>query len=254
MHVCTCGSFSGTPKNSSLTKNNPSRTQYHVIGFEGLVDDDTSEYIHHLVVSGWTGSSDCGQSCLGWYAQFSTSVSTESSNSSSSSSSSSPASSSYSYSTYFEKNNITVPDYCNYSGVEIFAWTPGMDDVKLPDDVGFLFGNGSEGGMTSVSVQTHYDNPNGDTDKLDSSGVRVYFTDEVRPIEMGVMRLGDPFVAMVGTPIPDGKSTYSFDCPGSCTEEYFEVRCARERVKRVSFFLLFVAVSAQHLPSSLLLL
>lgn len=180
--------------------------------------------MHHVVVSGWTGTPDCGQSCFEWLDQYFPSESDSSTSSPFSSSSSSPfSSSSYSsYYTYFERNNITIPDYCYFDLVDIFAWAPGVSNVELPADVGFLFGNAS-GGYTSVSIQTHYNNPNGDAGMVDSSGVRIYYTGEERQFEMGVMRVGDPHVYLEGFSIPEGKTSFSFDCPSSCTEENFEV-------------------------------
>ena len=95
--------------------------------------------------------------------------------------------------------------------------------MALPDDVGFLLGNDS-GRFVSLSVQAHYNNPDEVEGLIDNSGVRVYYTEELRPIDMGVIQLGDPFVLLDGTAVPDGKSSYSFQCPSSCFEEHFEVR------------------------------
>ncbi|CAM9467147.1 unnamed protein product, partial [Laminaria digitata] len=67
-------------------------------------------------------------------------------------------------------------------------------------------------------LQTHYNNPNEIEGLVDDSGVRVYYTDEPRPIEMGVIQLGDPFVDLEGEPVPEGKSSFSFQCPSSCFE------------------------------------
>ena len=145
--------------------------------------------MHHLVVTAYTGTTDCGLSCEEWldsYFPSETSSADDDSSSSSSSSFTGSYSSSFtdSYS-FFEANNITIPDFCFFDFSDVYAWAPGASEMELPDDVGFLFGNAS-GGFTSVLVQTHYDNPNGDAGKVDSSGVRVYYTEELRPIEMGV--------------------------------------------------------------------
>ncbi|CBJ30300.1 conserved unknown protein [Ectocarpus siliculosus] len=39
---------------------------------------------------------------------------------------------------------------------------------------------------------------------------------------MGVIKLGDPYVALESQTLPDGKSTFSFGCPSTCTETHFE--------------------------------
>lgn len=163
-----------------------SYAQFHAIAFEGRVQNDTSQYVHHLVLTAWTGTPDCGLSCDEWfYTYFPSDRSSGTGDDDASSSSSSSSSYSDYYARYFEENNITIPEFCMFNSADVFPWAPGSADMYLPDDIGFLFGNAS-GGYTSMSLETHYDNPNGDTGKTDSSGVRVYYTEEIRPIEMGV--------------------------------------------------------------------
>ncbi|CAM9180093.1 unnamed protein product [Ectocarpus sp. 4 AP-2014] len=213
----------------------PDLDEYHVIAFEGLLQADTAEYVHHLVLTGYYGVPDCGKACYEWLDE--TFASEDGSDSSSTveaeegASSSSPSGSSYpsedsstsTFTEYFENRNITVPYFCSNFGdyADIFGWAPGTGNLELPDDVGFLFGNES-GGFNSLNIQTHYNNPDGVSGKNDSSGVRVYYTEEVRPIQMGVMKLGDPFVSLEDQPLPDGKSSFSFGCPGTCSETNFE--------------------------------
>ena len=103
----------------------------------------------------------------------------------------------------------------------LFAWAPGSSDLALPDHVGVVLGTGR---FLSLEVQTHYNNPDGVEGVIDDSGVRVYYTEELRPMHMGVMQLGDPAVILEGVALPEGKSSHSFHCPSSCSEEHFEVR------------------------------
>ncbi|CAN0322479.1 unnamed protein product [Ectocarpus fasciculatus] len=161
------------------------------------------------------------------------SSSTEGEGEEESTSSSSPSGSSYpsdysstsTWTEYFENRNITLPSFCsNFDDLtfaDIFLWAPGTSNLELPDDVGFLFGNES-GGFNSLNIQTHYNNPDGVSGMNDSSGVRVYYTEELRPIQMGVLKLGDPHVDLAEQSLPDGKSSFSFGCPGTCTETNFE--------------------------------
>ncbi|CAM9653269.1 unnamed protein product, partial [Scytosiphon promiscuus] len=198
----------------------PSLQEYHVIGFEGVLQSDTAEYVHHLVLTGWYGPGDCGQACSEWMEE--NFPENDGAYSGSTAGSTSFPSSYSSLSAYAEDNNITVPSFCeDYNFADIFAWAPGASSVELPTDVGFRVGNASSG-FHSLSLQTHYDNPNGDVGKVDSSGVRVYYTEELRPIDMGVMKLGDPDVVLEGNYLPDGKYGMSFGCPGSCTEDNFQ--------------------------------
>lgn len=173
--------------------------QFHAIGFQGLVQSDTSKYVHHVRVRAYRDVDDCGQACDA--VEDDGDETTFSSNSTSSSSSS-----------------------CNYNFADVFLWTPGSTNSELPEDVGYKFSTATGNqGFSSISVQTHYNNPEEDVGVTDSSGVRVYYTEELREMDMGVIELGDPFVRLVGTPLPAGKSSFSFSCPGSCTGEHFEV-------------------------------
>ncbi|CBJ30302.1 conserved unknown protein [Ectocarpus siliculosus] len=181
----------------------PKLDEYHAIGFEGVLQDDTAEFVHHLVLTGFYGPPDCGNACFEWMDEMF-----------------GDGGSSYSSS---DMTNITLPWFCNdlEDAADIFIWAPGMQSLDLPDDVGFLFGNES-GGLNSLRVQVHYNNADGVSGKNDSSGVRVYYTEELRPMNMGLVKLGDPQGALHPQPLPDGKSVYSFGCPGTCTETYFE--------------------------------
>ncbi|CAM9245832.1 unnamed protein product, partial [Hapterophycus canaliculatus] len=215
----------------------PSLEEYHAIGFQGLLQSDTAEYVHHLVLRGWYGPSDCGQACEAWIEENLSSDSSDSAYYQTASGDhgdgSDGKSSGSSGSSYSQGSNMTTPSFCDdFNFADIFVWAPGAADSELPIDVGFLMGNVS-GGFSSLSLQTHYNNPNGDTGMTDSSGVRVYYTEELRPINMGVMQLGDPSVYLNGESLPDGKSGISFGCPSSCTEEHFE----EEEVKIFYHFL-----------------
>ncbi|CAM9885372.1 unnamed protein product, partial [Laminaria digitata] len=164
------------------------RHQYHAIGFEAIVNSDNLKYVHHIVLKAYTAD-HCGEACFNGDDEATTSSS---------------------------------PLCENLNFADIFLWAPGSSDIVLPDDVGFLLGNAS-GRFLSVGLQTHYNNPDEVEGLIDDSGVRVYYTDELRPIHMGVIQLGDPFVYLEGEPVPEGKSSYTFQCPSSCFEEHFEI-------------------------------
>ncbi|CAM9963515.1 unnamed protein product, partial [Ascophyllum nodosum] len=189
----------------------PALDEFHVIGFEDNIQNTSFKYVHHLLVMGCTGTDDCGQSCLEWFNNRDGSTRSNSTSSNSSTSS------------YFStENGYELPSFCDYKMTIIFVWTPGVADEQLPEDIGFRFGS-ALGGYTSVRLQTHYNNVDGDEGVIDSSGVRVYYTSELRPIDMGVLSLGDANINLAGFPLPEGKSSVLFECPGSCTAENFEV-------------------------------
>ena len=198
------GHIARSPSNLS-----PVFVQFHVVGFEGVVETDTSEYVHHLVVRGYHAP-DCGMECLGW--ELDVAAAAENST-----------------------NFPEIPAKCaQVDYTAMFVWTPGVDGVAMPEEAGFRFDN-SSGGFASVLVNTHFDNPNGDAGVVDSSGVRVYYTEKLRPMDMGMMILGDPFITLLGTPISNGRTSFSFGCPSSCTEEHFEVRTFIRQIHRNVF-------------------
>ncbi|CAM9335115.1 unnamed protein product, partial [Ectocarpus sp. 12 AP-2014] len=123
---------------------------YHAIGFEGILHEDTAEFVHHLELTGWYGPPDCEDACFEWLDEIFGGDGSDSCDSEDLSSSNPLDPSSYSSSyitTYFERNNITLSWFCYNldDTADIFTWTPGTRNLKLPDDVGFLFGNGSGG-------------------------------------------------------------------------------------------------------------
>lgn len=188
------------------------------------MQNSTSKYVHHLVLIAFTDTDDCSetvsQACTDWTeANGARSSDTNDGYNTDGINSSSSTPSSYSYGTY---EGMEYPSFCVPGRADIFVWTPGAADYALPEDVGFRFGNAS-GGYTSVAVQTHYNNPDGDAGIVDNSGVRVYYTEELRSMDMGVIVVGDPDVSLKDQPVSEGNSFWSFECPSSCTEDNFEV-------------------------------
>jgi hypothetical protein len=95
-----------------------------------------------------------------------------------------------------------------------FAWAPGELPLLAPPNVGGPLG---VNGFKSFQLEIHYNNPWLDSGTLDSSGVRIYYTSELRPQEFGMLQLGDPFVSLYGQPVGDGFVQHTFDCPASCS-------------------------------------
>ena len=81
---------------------------------------------------------------------------------------------------------------------------------------------GGETGFRSFRVEYHYNNPELDDGAVDNSGINYYYSLEPREQTMGIMQVGDPFVALYGTPIADGTTSYLFDCPSTCTNSVLD--------------------------------
>ncbi|CAM9153832.1 unnamed protein product [Sphacelaria rigidula] len=87
----------------------PVEGEFHVVGIEPLLYDETEEYVHHLVVKGFTDSDDCHRDC-----------SVE----------------------FFGSGNTSIDEGAcdDYIYADIYAWAPGVAALAMPDDVGFRFG------------------------------------------------------------------------------------------------------------------
>lgn len=95
-----------------------------------------------------------------------------------------------------------------------WPWAVGSEPVVLPEDVGLPF----RGGW--LVLQTHYYNPNLDENVIDSSGVRAYYTTDLRPQEAGVMMLNGGTGPWHRQAIPAGQKDFDiepFVIPSSCT-------------------------------------
>ncbi|CAM9395306.1 unnamed protein product [Sphacelaria rigidula] len=169
----------------------PVEGEFHVVGIEALLYDGTEEFIHHLVVKGYTDSDDCHGNCS---REFFTAADT----------------------------GIEDGDCDGFVFDDIYAWAPGVAALAMPDDVGFRFGSS---GYRSIGIQMHYNNPDFEEGVTDNSGARVYYSEELRSIDAGLLQIGDPFLSLADSALselPDNKSLYSFSCPSSCFEEFFE--------------------------------
>jgi Copper type II ascorbate-dependent monooxygenase, C-terminal domain/Copper type II ascorbate-dependent monooxygenase, N-terminal domain len=105
----------------------------------------------------------------------------------------------------------------------IFGWSVGGLPLELPPSVGIPLGDAG-GGYVSFRIQIHYDNPFGVSNIIDSSGVVAHYTSRRRQHDMGILQVGDPFVAVQPLVLSEsgGPSQHSFGCSGACTGSYFQ--------------------------------
>lgn len=100
----------------------------------------------------------------------------------------------------------------------IYVWAPGNDGWKLPSDVGLpLF---SDDSSQALYLEIHYNNPMGIEDMLDSSGVRLYYSESKRTHDAAILELGDPWIILEGQRISEGLTQYSFTCPSACSSSF----------------------------------
>lgn len=127
-----------------------------------------------------------------------------------------------------------APDECtDFYLVQIAAWTPGEEFLLFPEGMGLPVGGSDFYDLKSLSINYHFDNPNGDKGVVDNgTGIKVYYTREEVENEIGMLTVGDGTVALTGLSIGEGKTKHTFTCPSSCSENMFysvdEVTVVRE--------------------------
>lgn len=94
------------------------------------------------------------------------------------------------------------------NGDLMWAWAPGVVDYDLPPEAGYLVGDAAS--EVTLRVQIHYNNPLGTAGVVDSSGVRVVYSDELRANNAGSVVFAD----VLGITIPPGEPAYKHvaDC------------------------------------------
>ncbi|XP_061609405.1 DBH-like monooxygenase protein 2 homolog isoform X2 [Phyllopteryx taeniolatus] len=68
------------------------------------------------------------------------------------------------------------------------AWAVGGQIFELPENTGIPIGGGD--GAAFYRLEIHYSNPNGESGRTDSSGLRLHYTDQLRPHDVGVLSAG----------------------------------------------------------------
>lgn len=102
----------------------------------------------------------------------------------------------------------------------IFGWGVGGGPVPLPKEAGYRLGTHSNPnhGMRYFILEVHYNSPDPSfpVNRTDRSGVRIYYTENLRPNDAGMMVLGDPFVT--SRPILPQRMTHlEISCGSGCT-------------------------------------
>lgn len=94
----------------------------------------------------------------------------------------------------------------------IAAWAHGAPPMTYPRHVGLPVGG--ENYSLYVMLEIHYNNPDFKENVIDSSGIRLYYTDHLRPIDAGILEIGLEYTDKNSIP---PKSV--FDLHGYCVAE-----------------------------------
>lgn len=96
----------------------------------------------------------------------------------------------------------------------------GVTGYSYPEETGILVDGRSK---KYVIMEIHFDNPSDPSlsqqQVIDSSGVRLYYTDVRRRHILGSIQTGDALVTLRDTHVENGLS-YQFSCPSICTSRF----------------------------------
>eukprot|EP00877_Chromochloris_zofingiensis_P000822 jgi/Chrzof1/10740/Cz05g10200.t1 len=169
----------------------PSDRKYHIVSYTGVV---TSKFLHHMVLD------KCRRVRNDFVIQIFRGASTVK-----------PPG-------MTPQQAAGQPWDCTTSGPpcseSVMIWAPGTGSVQLPQQAGLPFGDGE---AEWFSLNAHYTNEQGVTGQVDSSGFRVSYTSQLRPHDMGVLRLGEMHLV-----IPPGQAAHTSPpnlCPATCTRK-----------------------------------
>jgi hypothetical protein len=84
----------------------------------------------------------------------------------------------------------------------------------LPDDIALPMFGGRP--FNSFLIKIHYNNPLLISGLFDSSGLRFFYSLELREHQAALLQLGDPFLELSGEPIGEGLFKCLFTCAHSC--------------------------------------
>nr|XP_027217094.1 DBH-like monooxygenase protein 1 [Penaeus vannamei] len=99
----------------------------------------------------------------------------------------------------------------------IVAWAVGSEGEMFPDHVGVPLGE-EHGGATYFMLEIHYNNPNLRKGVVDSSGVRIMYSEKLRQHDAGILTLGHTVSPTHIIP-PGQKWTTVALCTADCTDE-----------------------------------
>ncbi|XP_054157733.1 dopamine beta-hydroxylase-like [Oppia nitens] len=95
----------------------------------------------------------------------------------------------------------------------ISAWAMGAGPLVYPKQTGLPVGGRNY--SLYVMLEIHYNNPEQRDDWIDGSGIRLYYTQQLRQHDAGILEIGLEYSAK--NSIPPGQQ--SFDLSGYCTAE-----------------------------------
>eukprot|EP01083_Nonionella_stella_P077615 212028_1 len=121
-------------------------------------------------------------------------------------------------------SNMPIIDGCR-DGRLVSGWAVGADAFDFPENVGFPMSGTEDSSQDDILqyilMEVHYDIPPDSNPVPDSSGIRIYYTSELREYDAGLLETGIK-VHPNAQFIPQGIETatnYGY-CPSQCTQNH----------------------------------
>jgi len=102
----------------------------------------------------------------------------------------------------------------------LYVWAVGGKNFYLPEEAGFPIGkNAAKYGI----LQVHYDNPNALSNVWDNSGIKMFYTNELREYNAGILEIGVNYLE-----IPPQQEAFQvgenkYGCPEECFSNHIPV-------------------------------
>ncbi|XP_044179878.1 DBH-like monooxygenase protein 1 isoform X2 [Acropora millepora] len=116
---------------------------------------------------------------------------------------------------------VPPPAFRCTEATTIAAWAIGGNGFSYPEHVGFPIGTPDSPKV--VILEIHYDNPMSKQGMIDSSGLRFYYTKQLRKYDAGVLQVG----AFVDSTLMIPPNETNWEINGFCSEE-----CTRKGFKK----------------------
>ncbi|XP_050715576.1 uncharacterized protein LOC126998176 [Eriocheir sinensis] len=166
----------------------PTPVKSHMIGYVPVVQQENAEHVHHvLFYECYVPDSD----------------------------------------THFEKwvswegtqcYSANMPNSWNYCKSVVIAWGVGGEGEMFPEHTGTPMGE-EHGGATYFMMEMHYDNPNLRQGVVDSSGIRIFYTENLREYDSGTLMFGQHVFPSIIIPPGQPRFLAAGFCDTTCTQQ-----------------------------------
>uniref|UniRef100_A0A915DXV7 Tyramine beta-hydroxylase n=1 Tax=Ditylenchus dipsaci TaxID=166011 RepID=A0A915DXV7_9BILA len=160
--------------------NKVKRQKHHIIKYEPIITKGLEHVIHHMEVF----------HCQKAVSQFSD----------------------------YCTNEHAMPAAKSSCSKVIAAWSMGVGPVVYPPQAGMPIGG--LGFVPFLMIEIHYDNAWLQANLTDSSGIRITYTDQLRPHDAGIMELGLIYSDVNSIPPMQKAFPITGYCPADCTKQF----------------------------------